>query len=241
MSVLLQKTISVLIPACNEESTIGEVVQTHLDSLLILMKQGLIDDFEIVVLDDGSSDETFSKLKAFDAIKQVVVEHNSQPSGIQAAFEKLYSLAVMNWTYLTPGDGQWPAEVLDILIRYQAGVNWNAAVIAVRAKKSKNYSFLRILNSFFFRIYSFLILRVDIKDPGSVKLVPSILNKQKYTCKSVLQEVERLQYLLRSTNYSISTVEAPWSTRRHGRSEGASFSTLTLVFRDLLRYLSRSG
>jgi glycosyltransferase involved in cell wall biosynthesis len=50
--------LSVLIPAFNEEKTIKEIVERALSELFLLKENKLLDDFEIIIVNDGSTDQT---------------------------------------------------------------------------------------------------------------------------------------------------------------------------------------
>lgn len=50
--------LSVLIPAFNEEKTIKEIVERALSELFLLKENKILDDFEIIIVNDGSTDQT---------------------------------------------------------------------------------------------------------------------------------------------------------------------------------------
>jgi glycosyltransferase involved in cell wall biosynthesis len=58
MTLMSSKNLSVIIPCYNEEHNIGKCLQT--------LSHQSIDEYEIIVLDDGSTDETKEVVKKFD-------------------------------------------------------------------------------------------------------------------------------------------------------------------------------
>ncbi len=229
-------SISVLIPALNEESTIEQVIETHIDVLNRCTKLNYISDYEIIILNDGSSDSTLEQIAKFQCSKKIIVLSNKYSSGLQKAFSTLYNSASKTWTYLTPGDAQIPSINLEKFIIEAHMLNWKVAIFG-RRKKFQHYGLLRLIISFVFTKYSNFIVSQKIPDIGTVKLVPSILNKQEYMCKSVLQEIERVKYL-KLFEYPIKIVDITWVARERGKSHGISFNTLISVIREI-KFLKR--
>lgn len=58
MDVLKVMRVSIIIPAYNEEETIGKVLRS-------ILKLNDLNPFEIIVVDDGSEDKTFEKVQPF--------------------------------------------------------------------------------------------------------------------------------------------------------------------------------
>lgn len=233
-------SISLLIPAYNEEKSIEEVLESHLELLLELQSQKMLDDFEILILDDGSNDLTNSRAsKIAKKSKKISLITNAKPSGLQGAFEQLYKCAHFDWTLLTPGDGQWPAKGVDIMIRAAKEHDWERGVIGIRTKKFRTYTTYRFILSFLFRVYSYLILKEDLIDPGSIKLLPSYLNKYEYRTSSPLQEIERIKLFRLKNSEDLVYAEVPWVIRSSGKANGASVQTLLKVATDFLILFKR--
>jgi glycosyltransferase involved in cell wall biosynthesis len=224
-------SVSILIPALNEESTIAEIIESHIEVLNKCISLKYIFDYEIIVLNDGSSDNTLKYIEKYQSNEKLITLSNIKPSGLQNAFKTLYDASSLAWTYLTPGDGQIPAVNLERFITEAHLSNWTHAIFGNR-KKTYYYGPLRILVSFLFAKYSAFILLRNIPDVGTVKLVPSILNRQNYKCKSVLQEIERVQYL-NLLKYPIKIIDVTWIARKNGKSKGASLATMISVLREI--------
>ena len=231
-------TVSVLIPARNEESTVGEVIARHLEVLEKCITLKYIDDYEVIILNDGSSDNTSKNINLFQGSNKLSILSNETSSGLQNAFEKLYRASSMSWVYLTPGDGQIPATNLEKFITKAHLSNWTCAILGNR-NKIKQYGLSRLSISFLFRMFSSFILSRNIPDIGTVKLVPSILNHQDYKCKSVLQEIERVQFL-DLFKFPIQIVDIEWIARKKGKSRGVSTAELFSVLREI-RLLKRNN
>ena len=104
--------ISVFFPAYNDAKSIGKLVA---DALEIL--PSLADDYEIIVVNDGSTDETGEVLRKLAAQhKEVrVVEHETN-KGYGGALQSGFRAATKDLIFYTDGDGQY--DVREIVKLY---------------------------------------------------------------------------------------------------------------------------
>lgn len=114
---LSSSLVSVLIPARNEANVIEESVRN------ILSQQGV--DFEVIVLDDHSTDETSQlALRAANGDPRIcVVQGKELPPGWTGknwACHQLSCLANGDWLVFTDADVIWEPEALSALISYAA-------------------------------------------------------------------------------------------------------------------------
>src|SRR3989338_5015385 len=95
--------LSVVIPAYNEENTIEKVVREHVQ--VLSLSTGLVQDWELICLDDASTDETFPILSclAHQINKMRVVRHEKN-QGIYESFTHLFREARGTHIYQTASD-----------------------------------------------------------------------------------------------------------------------------------------
>ncbi|WP_342291679.1 glycosyltransferase [Bradyrhizobium ottawaense] len=75
------KRLTIVIPALNEQDKIADTI----DGVLPLARE-LLDDFEIFLIDDGSTDATGAIMDEFAAGEpRIVVQHNAEPRGVGAS------------------------------------------------------------------------------------------------------------------------------------------------------------
>jgi len=101
-------TISLIVPALNEEDVIDEVVHQ-----ILAQVQGKAREFEIILIDDGSTDCTgqiMDRLASGDA--RIRVLHNERNIGLGASFQRGLKEARHDYVMLLCGDGGLPAESL---------------------------------------------------------------------------------------------------------------------------------
>jgi NAD(P)-dependent dehydrogenase (short-subunit alcohol dehydrogenase family) len=99
-----QRSISVFIPALNEESNLRPTVARLIEALTVT-----VEDYEIIIVDDGSSDATSSVADALAAENPVVrALHNSRNMGLGYCFAQAYREARKKFFVYIPGDNTWP-------------------------------------------------------------------------------------------------------------------------------------
>lgn len=108
-------TLSVVIPAYNEEASIAQVVKRILDTRPALAEIGL--DLELIVVDDGSKDGTAALLADNPAVN--LVRHNVN-RGYGAALKTGFGNATGDWLAFLDADGTYPPEALPDLYQVAA-------------------------------------------------------------------------------------------------------------------------
>jgi glycosyltransferase involved in cell wall biosynthesis len=101
-------SISVFFPAFNDAATIGTLVENALSVL-----PQLTDDYEILVINDGSTDSTQNVLEAIAAGEPLVrVIRHEQNKGYGAALRSGFRHATKDLVFYTDGDGQYDVREL---------------------------------------------------------------------------------------------------------------------------------
>src|SRR3989344_1730442 len=108
--------LSVIIPAYNEEENVKLLPQ---ELLPYLDQLGL--DYEIIVVDDGSKDNTVGNLRMLNIPKLRIVEHGVN-KGIGAALRTGIAHSGGELTVMLDSDMTFhPRYIKDLLLRYQPG------------------------------------------------------------------------------------------------------------------------
>src|SRR5215813_3359615 len=103
-SPTLEKSVSVLVPAFNEVNNLAGTVERLLEALDIT-----VEDFEIIIVDDGSTDGTGAVADRLSASNPSVrVLHNAQNMGLGYAYRRGYQEASKEFYVYIPGDNTWP-------------------------------------------------------------------------------------------------------------------------------------
>jgi dolichol-phosphate mannosyltransferase len=98
-------TISVIIPALNEERNIVEAVKEVHRAV-----KGRFVDYEILLFDDGSTDRTGTLMDAIAASDgRVRVTHNSSPRNLGGVYKQGVEMARFDYVVMIPGDNENPS------------------------------------------------------------------------------------------------------------------------------------
>lgn len=105
-------SISAFFPAFNDGGTIPSMVISVVRTL-----PKVTDDYEVVVVNDGSSDYTAEMLEELDRLyPQVRIVTHPQNRGYGAALRSGFSSATKEWIFYTDGDGQYdPRELVNLV------------------------------------------------------------------------------------------------------------------------------
>ncbi|MGB9600826.1 MAG: glycosyltransferase family 2 protein, partial [Myxococcota bacterium] len=148
---------AILIPMFNEEKSIGAV----LSSLSEFKK-----DYEIVVVDDGSYDNSLEVVKNYDVTVLRHCINAGYGATIQTGLKYLYEKG-FEQVILFDGDGQHPVESINQLSE-MAIKSQNDIVIGSRfIKDYREAGFLKSLALRFFTLVIHIATGVVIKDPTS--------------------------------------------------------------------------
>jgi glycosyltransferase involved in cell wall biosynthesis len=106
-------TISLIVPALNEEAVIASVLEG-----ISAQAEGHFRDYELIAVNDGSSDATGAIMEQFAARNpKIRVLHNQPNIGLGASFQKGLRQARHQYVMLLCGDGGLPARSLPGIFR----------------------------------------------------------------------------------------------------------------------------
>lgn len=183
-------TISIVIPCFNEEGNIDELFKR----IASQMKKINAHSFEVIFIDDGSTDHTLHKVKSLAAehsgIRYISFSRNfGHQNALKAGFDHAGGEAVISMD----ADLQHPPELIGDLISY-----WKEGFRVIHTKRldSKNQSrFKRLLSRFYYRTLNSLM---DTKvEPGTADF--RLLDQR------VIMELRNLQ-----ENYLFYRAMIPW-------------------------------
>ena len=146
----LQKKISIVIPSFNEEGNI-KIIINALNEVL----QKLNYRYELIFVDDGSSDKTLSILQAISATdSNVFYIELSRNFGHQNALKAGLDLASGDCIITMDGDMQHPPEMIPQLIeKWEEGYD----IIYTRRLEDKNLpAFKKITSKYFYKFINYI-------------------------------------------------------------------------------------
>ena len=105
-------SISVFFPCYNDAKTIGGLVLDADHQLA-----GLTDDYEIIVVNDGSRDDSAAVLRELERrVPRLKVVTHEQNRGYGGALRSGFAAATRDVVFYTDGDGQYDVKELPILV-----------------------------------------------------------------------------------------------------------------------------
>ena len=108
----MRPSISAFFPCYNDSNTIGDLV-TEAERQL----QQLTDDYEIIVVNDGSSDNSAEVLRTLAAaMPRLRVVTHERNRGYGGALRSGFAAATKELVFYTDGDGQYDVRELPILV-----------------------------------------------------------------------------------------------------------------------------
>ncbi len=221
-------SLSIFFPAYNEEANIEETVRR---TIAVAEESPYIGDYEILVVDDGSRDQTLAiaqKLTAEDPHVRVI-EH-TQNRGYGAALKSGMAAARMDYVFFTDADLQFDINELQNLLIHLAQY---PVVIGYRAPRRD--SFMRLVNAWGWNKLNRLLFGLRIRDIDcAFKLFKRTeLQKIKLESKGAMISAETL---IRLTRRNVPLKEVPVShlPRTAGSPTGAKPSVILRAFREMI-------
>ena len=213
--------ISLVIPVYNEEVLIEEVFSRTRKAML-----SIGEDFEVILVDDGSTDTTLEKLKScHDKDKRFKVLALSRNFGHQAAYTAGLSYAKGAYIAMMDGDLQDPPEMLPEM--YRKLVNEPIDIVYGKRTERKEKLAKRVSIGLFHSIFRRLSNLKDIKQVGNF----SILSRN--ALDAFLRLTEKNRYLpgLRSfIGFKQGYVEYTRPDRAQGEAKMSFGKLLLLAF-----------
>ena len=106
-------SLSIFFPCYNDAGTIPSMVIRAVQTA-----RRVTDDFEVIVLDDGSHDDSVLVLEELKcAIPQLRVIEHEQPSGYGGNVRAGIAASTKEWVFYTDGDAQYDARELELLVK----------------------------------------------------------------------------------------------------------------------------
>ena len=150
------KSISVFFPAYNDAGTIPTMIIRALQTL-----PEVSDDYEVIVINDGSTDDTGRVLDEMARLyPKVRAIHHTQPSGYGGVLRAGFAAAQKEWIFYTDGDAQYDSRELALLARAaEDGVDM------VQGYKIKRHDpFHRIVIGWLYQYFVKLVFNLSIRD-----------------------------------------------------------------------------
>jgi dolichol-phosphate mannosyltransferase len=213
--------VTLIIPVYNEEILIQELF-TRVQSSMAAINE----DFEVIIVDDGSTDNTLAALKRINAAdKRFKILTLSKNFGHQAAYTAGLTYAKGDYIAMMDGDLQDPPELLKEM--YSKMTHENIDIVYGRRDARKEKFTKRVFIKLFHLIFKKFSNLQNIENVGNF----SIMNRQALKAFLSLQEKNRYLPGLRSfIGFKQGYVEYSRPDRVHGEPKMSFLKLVSLGF-----------
>jgi len=219
--------ISVFLPSHNEEANVERVVGGYVAAL-----PAIADDYEVIVVNDGSRDRTgeiAAKLAAQNSHVKVV--NHEVNRGYGGAVISGIRAATMPWVLLSDGDGQF--DPLDVA-KLAARTDQYDVICGRRVSRADNL--VRRFNGRAWTTLVRVVLGVTISDIdcGFKLFRRELLEKIQLRARGAMISTE-LMARLQGQGARVCEVDVKHLPRLAGEQSGANFKVVARAFKELLQ------
>ena len=220
-------SISVFFPCHNEQGIIEKLIKQTLEVLA-----GVSDDYEVIIVNDGSADETGPKAdKLAEKNPHVKVVHHPVNKGYGAALQSGFRKAQKQWVFYTDGDGQFDIKELPGLIELTEKYD-----IITCYRLNRKDPLVRRLNAWAWNKLVCWIFELKIRDIDcAFKLYRrEIFDKIEMKSAGALIDTEILARA-HLAGYKMTQIGVRHLPREQGTQSGANIKVVLRAFRELFK------
>jgi len=218
-------SISAVLPAHNE----AENIRTTVENCVTYLENN-VSDYEVVVVNDGSSDDTQYIVEGLASTnsKVVLVNHpvnTGYGSALRSGFEK----ASCEYIFFMDSDGQFDINDLDRLIPLLS-----AKDVVIGYREDRADSLVRSLNAWLYGLYIYLTFGLKVRDMDcAFKVFPTKAYQdiRPIISGGALFSAELLIKLKRN-GFTLREIPVRHFPRRFGTQSGASIKVILRMFKE---------
>lgn len=149
--------LSIFFPLWNEEKNVQRVVEKA-----ITIAGSVANRWEIILVDDGSTDNTLSISRSLaKKHRNVRVVSHSPNRGYGSALRAGFAAAKYNYIVFTDGDGQFDFSEVSLFIN---AIRGNDIAIGYRIKRRDEKLIIRLLLMYLLKVWDYILFRFYVKD-----------------------------------------------------------------------------
>lgn len=224
-------SISAFFPAYNEEANVGAMVE-RLSAVLPQVS----DDYEIIVVDDGSHDRTAEIATGLAAADpRVRLVRHQQNRGYGGALKSGFAASTKSYVFFTDGDGQFDVGEIPALLPY---VPQHDVVIGYRIDRAEGG--LRRVNA---GAWNFLVRNLFGIPSRDVDCAFKLFDRRVFEvvhpeAEGAMISTEILARTVRA-GFRVTEVGVHHYARQHGRPTGANPLVIARAFYELFKLYRR--
>jgi putative flippase GtrA len=226
--VLTRYSLSVILPAHNEEAVIADTIHTVIDTLT-----AWVQDFEVIVVNDGSKDATRTIVEAIAATDpRVRLINYATNQGYGAALVSGFEAVTKDLVFFMDSDGQFDIRDLE---RFFPFIGEYDAVLGYRINRQDTW--MRKLNAWGWKMLVSTVFGLHVRDVDcAFKLYRAdFFREHRLETRGAMINAEIL-YKFTRAGYTYTQVGVHHLPRRGGRATGAKPAVIARAFRELFTY-----
>jgi len=222
----IPSSLSIILPAYNEEMVIAETVHSVVDTL---MRWEL--DFEVIVVNDGSKDRTQAIIEEITAIdSRVILLNHAFNGGYGAALISGFMATTKDLAFFMDSDGQFDIHDLE---RFFPLLEAYDAVLGYRVDRQDTW--IRKVNAWGWKLLIGMVFDVYMRDVDcAFKLFPADFFQEHNLETSGAMINTEILYKFTRAGYTCTQVGVRHLPRSGGQATGAKPSVILRAFRELV-------
>lgn len=220
-------SLSIFFPAYNDGGTIASLVLSAQAAA-----RAITEDYEIIVVNDGSQDHTALVLAELESVSPFLrVIHHPHNLGYGAALRTGFAASTKDWVFYTDGDAQYnPLELSHLVAALREGVD-----VVNGYKISRNDPLIRVVLG---KIYNFgvkIAFGLRLKDVDCDyrllrRAIFETIQLESTTGSICVELIKKIQ----TAGYTFAEVPVSHYHRQYGRSQFFNWQRLLRTLRHLL-------
>ena len=223
--------ISAFFPAYNEALNVGELTKKTSKVL-----SGLCEDYEVLVINDGSKDNTIEVVEAIiKEDRHVRLITHEQNKGYGGAVKTGLYAAKFEWVFFTDGDGQFDVNEIPLLVELSKTCD-----LAVGYRIKRADPFIRKLNAFMWGSLVKMLFGFRVRDVDcAFKLIKKeVIDRAQVQAEGAMISTELLAKA-NKMGYKIKETGVHHYPRKAGTQTGAKLHVILRAFVELFRLAGR--
>lgn len=219
--------ISFVIPCFNEENNIIDTIKV----INSIVRKKVIDNYEIIVVDDGSYDNTYKKILHLKKTNKIIVIKHDRNLGFGAAYKSGVKRSNGEYVIMIPGDNAHSSEEITKILKSRG----KADIIVPYSKSRGGRNVLRfILSKLFTRlINAIFFLNVKYYN-GLVLHKGNLIRNITIDTDGFTYQVYALVTLIKQ-GASVNYINVEVKERTSGKSSAVNFKNFIEVFKSIVK------
>lgn len=222
-------SLSVFLPAFNEEKSITST----LEDVVTVIKDLRLKDWEVLVINDGSRDQTEERIEQIHKIyPQVRVVNHPTNKGYGRALKTGFEQAQYPWVAFLDSDGQFKFEEIKKLLEYT-----DKADVILGYRLNRADPIQRRVFTWGWKMLAMVVLGLNVRDYScGFKMMKKKVYEDIKPIRSE-EKVTQIEILIKAKKrgYKFAEVGVRHYPRIHGVPTGANISVVLKSFLDMLR------